>query len=93
MLPNSQTMMRKRALGITLPIKTARYAFAEARAPSSAVAAQVSDALRSFHAFLVTNFRTPIPGNGRFWYNRGGRLYVPHHCCIRRLSTVIAERK
>ncbi len=63
-LPNSQTMMRKRALGIiTLPIKTARYAFVEARVPSSAVAAQVSDALPSFHAFLVTNFHTSIPGN------------------------------
>jgi hypothetical protein len=47
MLPNSQAMMRKRARGITLPIKTARYAFVEARAPSSAVAAQVSDALAS----------------------------------------------
>jgi hypothetical protein len=93
MLPNSQTMMRKRARGISLPIKTARYAFVEARAPSSAVAAPVNDAPASFHAFLVTNVHTSIPGNGRFWYNRGGRLYVPHHCCTRRLSTVIAERK
>jgi hypothetical protein len=65
MLPNSQTMMSKRARRITLPIKTARYGLMEARAPFE----RGSDAgeRRSciVHAFLVTNFHTSIPGNSR----------------------------
>jgi hypothetical protein len=69
MLPNSQTMMSKRARRITLPIKTARYGLMEARAPSNAVATQVSDALASSTLSWSPTSIPPYLG-----------IAVPHRC-------------